>query len=291
MPRLVVVTLSLALAASACTKAAERDTRASTEARALCLAPTDATDAADAALRRLRSVAAADAARAEWTALADAWIAKARRSYDEGYYLHAGACAELALQRDSRDAAAASLRAMVQLNRHEFAAARDTALAVVTAHPRHQRAWGVLSDASLELGDMDSAIEAAQRMVDIKPNLPSYARAAHLAWLQGDAKSAKLFYGQAIRAAAPGEARAWVLVEVAEIFRLENDLAGADAGFALALSSRPDFPPALVGRARTALARGDEETARLLVARARAQNPHVDTKGVEKVLPHVTASL
>ena len=78
---------------TACTNGGDDARRAAAELRALCLAPAEANDSELTAL--VREAEASDA-RARWTALADAWIAKARRSYDEGYYLHAGACAELA---------------------------------------------------------------------------------------------------------------------------------------------------------------------------------------------------
>jgi tetratricopeptide (TPR) repeat protein len=243
-------------------------------ARALCLDPSLDAQPGTQALDRVAS--------RDWVAIGEAWIDKARRTYDEGLYLHAGACAELATRDDPRDLAAALLRGQVQLNRHDFAKARATAERVVAERPRDQRAWGLLSDAALELGDLPAAVQAAQRMVDLKPNLPSYARAAHLAWLQSDVAAAKLYYRQAYKAAGAGEPRAWILVEAAEIFRLEGDLAGADAGFALALENHPDYPPALVGRARVAIARGDAERARDLVARARSLNPHVDTRGIEE---------
>jgi tetratricopeptide (TPR) repeat protein len=140
--------------------------------------------------------------------------------------------------------------------------------------------WGLLSDASLELGDLDGAIEAAQRMVDLKPSLLSYGRAAHLAWLQGDTAAAKLIYQRAIEAGrqhADPEPRAWMVVQAALLFWHEGDYAGADAGFELALSQIPDYAPALEGKGKVALSQGDYQAAIHWLERAQARTGLVET--------------
>ena len=60
-------------------------------------------------------------------------------------------------------------------------------------------------------------------------------------------------------------------------FSHEGDYEGADAGFELALSTVTDYPPALVGRARVALARRDGVRAADLLVRAYAESPLVAT--------------
>jgi tetratricopeptide (TPR) repeat protein len=74
------------------------------------------------------------------------------------------------------------LRGLVLLNDHEFAKARDLAKQMLERDADDALSWGTKSDAELELGDTAAAIESAQRMMDLKPNLPSYGRAAHLRW-------------------------------------------------------------------------------------------------------------
>jgi tetratricopeptide (TPR) repeat protein len=117
-------------------------------------------------------------------------------------------------------------------------------------------------------------------MVDLKPNLPSYSRASYLRWLQGDLPAARDFVRRAIDAGNDRhdpEPRAWAIVQGATYFWHEGDYDGADAGFELALSAVTEYPPALVGRARVALARGDGARAAELLARAYAQSPLVAT--------------
>src|SRR5207248_4035275 len=108
-------------------------------------------------------------------------------------------------------------------------------------------------------GHFEAAADAAQKMVDLKPNLPSYSRASWLAWLHGDVPAATEYARLAIDAGgdrSDNEPQAWVIVQAAMIFWSQGDLGGADAGFDTALDRVPGYPPALVGKARVALAQG-----------------------------------
>jgi tetratricopeptide (TPR) repeat protein len=66
-------------------------------------------------------------------------------------------------------------------------------------------------------------------------------------------------------------------VQAANYFWHEGDRDGALAGYELALKSVPDYPPALVGQGRVALARGRAAEAAPLLARAYERNPLVET--------------
>jgi tetratricopeptide (TPR) repeat protein len=212
--------------------------------------------------------------------LGRAWVRRARESSDPGYYLHAEACADVVLERSPANLAAKNLRGLVELNRHEFARARATAEAIVAIDPRDATAWGTLSDAALELGDFESAVQAVDRMLEQKPGLPAYSRAAHLRWLKGDEGGAVKVIRLAIDAGldpSDPEPLAWVLVQAAELFFQRGDYAGADAGFEQALEVVADYPPALVGRARVLLARNDPAGASKLLRRAFDESPLVET--------------
>ncbi len=248
---------------------------------ALALAPTKDDAAVDRMITAAESAARKNPQKVDhWISLGQAWVRKARETQDPGYYLHADACAEIALGIAPEDRGALDLRAMVLLNQHQFEAARQLSQQIVTKRPDDAMAYGNLSDALLELGRFDEAAQAAQTMVDLKPNLPSYARAAHFRFLAGDVASAKAFYLHAADAGADQrdpEPRAWVLVQAATVFWHEGDDEGACAGFDLALRGMPDYPPALVGKARIALGRGDAANAASLAQRAYDQAPHAET--------------
>lgn len=217
---------------------------------------------------------------ASWTSLGTAWVRKARESSDPGFYLNANACADMALRVAPDDATALDLRAMVLLNQHSFEEARSVSEGIVARAPDDSTAYGTLSDALLELGQVDAAAAAVQAMMDLKPNSASYSRAAHLRWVRGDVAGAERIMREAIDSTAPGrhsEPRAWVLTDTAMLFWHHGDYDGAEAGFELALASMADYPPALVGKARVCLAKGDGEGAAALLERAYAKSPLVET--------------
>jgi len=249
--------------------------------KTLALAPSGGQTPVDEQLKQLQQLARGSPEQVEaWLALGHAWIRKARGTGDPGYYLNAGACADVARKLAPEHRLALSLKGLVLLNAHRFAEARSLAEAVLKQDPDDVLALGVLGDAQLELGNFPAAVEATQRMVDLKPNLPSYSRAAHLRWLQGDAQAAKRFYRLALDAGADTrdlEPLAWSLVQTAMIFWSEGDVEGADAGFDTALGRLEGYPPALVGKARVALARGEARRAAELLERAQAQTPLTET--------------
>jgi tetratricopeptide (TPR) repeat protein len=240
-----------------------------------------------------------------WIFLGRAWVRKARESNDPGFYLNAEACANVVLERNPEHALALGLQGLVLLNGHKFADAQDLAAKIIAKHPDDPMAWGTSSDALLELGRYDEAVVAAQKMVDLKPNLPSYSRASHLQWLRGDTAAAK----QTVRGALDSgrdakrdpEPGAWVFVQAAMIFWHEGDYEGADAGFDKALDRIGDYAPANVGKGRVAMARGDFRRAAELFDRAFKASPLVetawllgdaraaagDTKGAEDAYAHV----
>jgi tetratricopeptide (TPR) repeat protein len=234
--------------------------RAVSEAE-LCVQTPAGTAAADAALVKHAAQAREKPDEGDrWTALGRDWVRKARVESKPLLYRNAQACATVALEHSPDDAAALGLRALVWLNEHRFAEVRELASAIVARDPDDAMTWGMLSDAELELGNLEAAMQSAQRMMDLKPNLPSYGRAAHLRWLQGDTAGAKRIYRQAIeagRAYADREPSAWMTVQVALIFWHEGDYEGADAGLDLALAELPNYAPALEAKGRVALSRGD----------------------------------
>jgi tetratricopeptide (TPR) repeat protein len=250
-------------------------------AKVMALASTPGEGATDRAIAHAQRVATRLPSKpAAWTDLGQVWIRKARETTDPGFYLNAGACADLALRASPDDPAARDLRALVLLNDHRFEEARALAADRVARSPDDAMAYGALSDALVDLGRIDEAISAAQAMMDLKPSAASYSRAAHLRWLGGDAPGAERVMRDAIDATAPGpgsESRAWTLADAAMLFWHQGDYDGADAGFSLALEAFPGYPPALVGKARVLLARGDAASAALLLARAHAKSPLVET--------------
>jgi tetratricopeptide (TPR) repeat protein len=250
-------------------------------ARRLALSATSQTTAVDRRIAALAKLAGAHPDRGDVLVdLGRAWIQKARESSDPGYYLQAGACADVALTIAPDDAKALDLRALVLLNDHKFREARDVARSILQKEESAVTAWGSLSDALLELGDLEEADRAAQRMMDLKPNLSSYIRVSYFQWLAGNTPGAIESARLAIDAGGDAknrEPRAWAIVQAAMLFWHRGDYEGADAGFRQALEVIGDYPLALVGRGRVAMAQGRAGEAARHFERAFAKSPLVET--------------
>jgi tetratricopeptide (TPR) repeat protein len=233
----------------------------------------------------------------QWITLGRSWIEKARATSDPGFYLHADACADVVLATEPTNKLALGLKSLVALSEHRFAEARTIADRALAEDPDESLARAARSDASFELGEVDEAAKSAQRLMDAKPGLPSYSRVAYLAWIHGRSSDAKRLALLAIDAGRDGqdvEPYAWQLVQTATFFWHEGDYEGAEAGHDRALAVFPDYPPALVGKARAALSRGDAARAAPLLARAAEQSPLVETSWlrleVEEALGHADAA-
>lgn len=249
-------------------------------ARALAMAKPSSDTSADRDIERYQKTAQGNPEKIDaWIILGRTWVRKAREAADPGYYLNANACADLVLDMEPQNRMALDLRGLVLLNDHKFAEARDLAEQLLVKEADDLLALATLSDALLELGRFEEAAAAAQKLNDLKPSLPSYSRASHLRWLQGDAAAAKAIARQAIDARDPKdpEPGAWVTVQAAMLFWHEGNYSEADKGFDMALQAVRDYPPALVGKGRIALAKGDAKGAEASFAKAYKQSPLVET--------------
>jgi len=283
MSRKSALVVSCLLGVVACTRPAQPAAGANvTAVLPDCSGAVAGTDPAAVRLRRAQQLLQLKAAAADagpLLAVARAWLGLSRARSQPAYQRHALACAEQVLGRDPADAAALRIQALVWLDEHRFADARDLAQRLLARDPHDVQSWGIVSDAELELGHVEQAEQAAQRMLDLKPGTLAYGRAAHLRWLRGDRAGAKQLYQRAIAAASQAEVepRAWLIVQAAWVFWHEGDYAGAQRGFELAASLVPDYAPALAGLGRTALSLGDARAALRWLGRAQAAHPLAET--------------
>ncbi len=250
-------------------------------AKKLALAKANSPSAVDRQITQFQTSLQANPGKADfWVLLGRAWVRKARESSDPGFYVNANAAADVALDVSPENKLALDLRVLALLNDHKFNEAKELSEKILAKNADEPMAWGSLSDALLELGDFPKAAEAVQKMVDLKPNLPSYSRASYIRWLQGDSKAALEFARLAMDAGrdpSDPEPQAWQVVQAAIIWMHKGDYGGADAGFERALTQVSEYPPALVGRGRVALTKGDFKRAAELFQRAYTQSPLVET--------------
>jgi tetratricopeptide (TPR) repeat protein len=191
------------------------------------------------------------------TDLGVAYLARARQSADPGFYSKAAAALD-----QSQAAAPGQERTMTALGllalaRHDFRAALGWGERAHKANPDASEPLGVVVDARVELGRYPQALEAAQRMVDLRPDLASLARVSYLRELHGDAAGALAAMRQAVDAGAGAP------TDLAEVRTLLGDLhlgAGrlgdAEAAYRQAVADAPGYAAAEVGLARVTAARG-----------------------------------
>lgn len=151
---------------------------------------------------------------------------------------------------------------LVAAARHDFDGALALGRAALEVAPRSARAWGVLADALTELGRYDEAKAAVQAMVDLRPDLASYARVSYQRELHGDLDGAITAMAAAITAGGPAtENTAYLRVMLGNLWYLAGDLDRSAAAYEGALERSPGYAFAVAGVARVAAARGDLDAA------------------------------
>jgi tetratricopeptide (TPR) repeat protein len=186
-----------------------------------------------------------------------AFVTKARESFDPGFYKLAEQCARSIEKLNPQSQEAMLLRAHVLQNLHRFKESETLAQRLV-----QQRGlsfdYGLLGDALMEQGKLNEAVEAYQQMMNLKPDLRAYARAAHMRWLKGDLAGAIEAMQLAVSAATPQDAEsgAWVNTRLALYEFQAGRLNEAEQRCALALSLQNNYPPTLLLKGKMLLAQG-----------------------------------
>ena len=139
--------------------------------------------------------------------------------------------------------------------RHDFRAGLRYGERARAAAPGVVKPYGVIVDAQVELGRYDAAERTLQRMVDLKPNLDSYARVSYFRELHGDLPGA--VEAMRLAASAGGDARenlAYVQTLIGNLELARGRTADAERAYRLALSRYPGYVPAQAGLARADVA-------------------------------------
>jgi tetratricopeptide (TPR) repeat protein len=205
------------------------------------------------------------------------FVTRARRSFDPGFYRLAEQCALSLEVRQAGSPEALLLRGHALHNLHRFREAESLARQLTAARGLPFD-FGLLSDVLMEQGKLDEAIGACQQMIDLRPDLQSYARGAHLRWLRGDLAGAERLMRSATGAASPRdpESAAWAYSRLGLYQFQAGALAEADQSCVEALAFQTNYPPALLLRGRLGLALGEPAKAVEPLRRAVALNPLPD---------------
>jgi tetratricopeptide (TPR) repeat protein len=191
-----------------------------------------------------------------YTALGNEYLARARATGDPAFYSRAERAFDAALRRDP-----ASVDALVGAGtlagfRHDFAEQLRLGEEARHAAPELARPLPVIADAQIELGRYSRAARTIQRLVDLKPGLPAYARVSYYRELHGHVAGAVRAMRFAVSAGGGPEGSAYVETLLGDLELGRGDVGAARTAYREALRDVHDFPQALTGLARIDAASG-----------------------------------
>jgi tetratricopeptide (TPR) repeat protein len=203
-----------------------------------------------------------------------ALMQQARETGDPTLYTRASAAFDAALKRDPHSVEGLIGKGALALAMHQFRAGLALGEQARALDPRRALVYGVIGDAQTELGQYDAAVDTLQTMINLRPDLSSYSRAAYARELNGDSPGAILLMQQALQSGAPNsEALQWVRVQLGNLYFSKGDLATAEGHYQNALTQLPGYGYALAGLGRVRAAQGRFDEARPLYQQAIAHVP------------------
>jgi tetratricopeptide (TPR) repeat protein len=196
----------------------------------------------------------------DWQANANlglAYVQQARVTADPSYYPKAEGVLTRSLSLHGPDNVGA-LTGMASLAaaRHDFSGALSWATQAEAANPDSADVQAVLGDALVELGRYDQAFRTFQRMIDLRPELSTYARVSYAWELRGNFHEALEAMDLALHAAATPTDVAWASNQIGDLYWNRGSVDRAEAWYRRAITEEPSFVPPHAGLARVQAATG-----------------------------------
>jgi tetratricopeptide (TPR) repeat protein len=233
---------------------------------------------ADQRIQRYQKLSAAqpDSAHAQ-NLLASAFVLKMRETTDPAYLIRASKLVDRVLAREPANYEALRLKTEVALENHNFREAAASSRALIETAPQDPANWGTLGDALMELGDYDGAADAYQRMVELRPDLSSYNRAAWYRYVTGDNAGAIEFMKLAIGAGTSlPENMAWCWVELGNLYLRTGRSVDALEAYGQARRFMPNYHAAWAGTGKALAQSGNLKAAAAPLEKALAIVPMPD---------------
>ena len=217
------------------------------------------TASTEATIARLQAAVAADPANADAAAqLGNAFYLRTRETGDAAYYGRAEQAFDQALSRDPRNVLALTGEATLALARHDFSGGLELAERAHKVEPDLLAPYAPIIDGQVELGRYEQAAQTLNRLLALKPNLSSYARASYFRELNGDLPGAMAAMRLAVSAGSgSSESQSYVQTLLGKLQIDQGRYGAAEHSYRLALSVDPTYVPALAGLARVQAADGD----------------------------------
>jgi tetratricopeptide (TPR) repeat protein len=230
------------------------------------------------ALNGPRDIALPERTPPSYVSLGYDYLQKARDNGDPTNYSRAERSFSAALRRDARDVDALLGAATLAGLRHDFPEQLRLGRKARRLMPESVAAYPEIADAQIELGRYGAAERTLQRMIDLRPNLSSYARLSYYRELSGDLDGAVETMRLAVSAGggAP-ENVAYVQALLGDLELQRGRVRAARLAYVAALRSLPGYPAGLVGLARTDVAGGDLGRAAARLRRAAERLPRTST--------------
>ena len=179
-------------------------------------------------------------------------IQKARQSGNAGLYdPQALQLFEEILKENKNDFEALIGKSTVLLSQHHFAEALVSGQEALIQNPYSSSVYGVLTDAYVETGNYNKAIESADQMASLHPDLRSYSRISYLREIHGDMNGAIEAMDMAVKAGIPGmEETEWARYQLGYLYERSGKLMEADLQYQSCVFFKADFAAAYIGKGR-----------------------------------------
>jgi len=197
-----------------------------------------------------------------WAALAVLYLERSRTTGDPTWYTKAEGAVKRSFDARPDANADANIAAGALANsRHDFSAARTYALNTIAVNAYSAQAYAVLGDAETQLGHRDAATAAIQQMLDLRPGLPAYSRAAYDLEQRGEVADAEALLLRARQDAVLPTDASFCDTALGDLAWRTGRLDEAGQRYAAALRADPTNIAALLGRARVSTATSNVNTA------------------------------
>jgi tetratricopeptide (TPR) repeat protein len=191
--------------------------------------------------------------------LAALYIQEARVTGNYAYYdVAAMKYINDVLNLDSLEFTGLVFKSLIYMSQHHFADGLNVAHKAQQVNPYNAYVYGLLVDGNVEMGNYDSAVYYADKMVSVRPDLTSYSRVSYLREIFGDYNGAIKAMQMAVEAGGAGDEHTeWSRYQLANLYQKTGNYNEADALYQLSLTVRPDYAYALAGLAQIAVAQKD----------------------------------
>ena len=172
--------------------------------------------------------------------------------------------------------------AAVLLSQHRFGEAIAQANKVSALDPRDAWNYGAIGDGYIELGDYERAFAAYDRMGQLQPGPPAYARTSHALEIQGDLAGALEYMHRGADGSWSNdpESQAWHYAQLGDLLLQQGRLGDAKREFERSAATFPNHPLAMAGLARVKIVEGDLNGARMTYQEQLARVPTPDLAAI-----------